>query len=233
MKKISCIIPAYNEATRISRVLAALKAHPLIDEIIVVDDCSTDNTQEHLRVHHSDVTHVLHEVNKGKSATVVSGIMKARNDIIMLIDADLVGLTAHNITKLAEPVLSGEADMSISLRKNSLLIYRLIGLDFVSGERVFHRSLIEDHLSAIVCLPGFGLEVFLNRRVLEEQLRLSVVWWSGAISPRKWKKVGLWAGTIADIRMIGEILKVISLKEVIAQHYGMLRLIVRPKRKQA
>ena len=57
----------------------------------------------------------------------------------MCLDADLKHLTAANITELAEPVLSEHFDMSISVRKNSFAIYRWLGLDFVSGERVIPK----------------------------------------------------------------------------------------------
>jgi glycosyltransferase involved in cell wall biosynthesis len=172
---------------------------------------------------------ITHETNKGKSFAVVTGIRAARNALIMLIDADLVHMSADDITALAKPVLDGNADLSISLRKNSLLIYKLIGLDFVSGERVFPRTLVEARLAEIEKLPGFGLEVFLNRCIIAAKLRVAIVRWRSVESPRKSVKMGFWKGVVADIRMIGHILKVVSLWEIIRQNLALLALARRKR----
>jgi glycosyltransferase involved in cell wall biosynthesis len=154
MNKISCVICAYNESLHISKVLDSIVNHPLVQEIIVVDDGSTDSTKE-IIVKYPKVKLISYGANKGKSFALATGIENTTNNILMLIDADLKNLTPENVTDLALPVISKNVDVSISLRKNSLAIYRLIGLDFVSGERVFHKSLIADYLEEIKKLPRF------------------------------------------------------------------------------
>ncbi|MDZ4216753.1 MAG: glycosyltransferase family 2 protein, partial [Candidatus Gracilibacteria bacterium] len=62
------------------------------------------------------------------------GFQSAKNELIMTIDSDLVGLSKKAVGELIEPVRNGLADISISLRSNSLLLFKLLGLDFVSGE---------------------------------------------------------------------------------------------------
>ena len=86
------------------------------------------------------------------------------------LDADLKGLRAENVSALALPVLEGVAEVTLSLRRNSLAIFRLIGLDFVSGERVLRKSLLADALAELHRLPRFGVEVFMNHRIIEERL---------------------------------------------------------------
>ncbi|MEK7150922.1 MAG: glycosyltransferase family 2 protein [Patescibacteria group bacterium] len=220
--KVSCIIPLYNEAERVLGVLDAVVGHKLIDEVIVVDDGSTDNPKARLE-HRTGIRFISYTQNRGKSFAIETGLRESKNEVVMLIDSDLIGLQADALTQLIEPVVSGQADIAITLRKNSLLIYKLFGLDFVSGERVFHRSIIGD-LAQLGRLPGFGLEVFLNRIIISQQLRLKIVYWANVISPRKSKKVGWWQGMYADYSMIRQILRTVSAREVVRQIYCMRRL---------
>jgi glycosyltransferase involved in cell wall biosynthesis len=113
----SCVICAYNEAQRIGEVLCVVATHPLFNEVIVVDDGSTDNTADIVRSFPS-VRLISSAENRGKSRAFAEAVRAAKNDYIMCLDADLKHLTAANITELAEPVLSRRFDMSISVRKN-------------------------------------------------------------------------------------------------------------------
>ena len=225
MHKVSCVIAAYNEAPRIGGVLRAVTGHPLLNEIIVVDDGSKDNTAGAARTF-KNVRLISHDKNQGKSKAVHTGLTQAKGDVIFLLDADLVGLTAENITDILNPVLNNLADVGISMRRNSPWIDRILGIDYISGERVFSKALIEKHLDEIYKLPNFGLEVFLNRIIIKNKCRIKVAYWENVISPLKSKKIGLISGIKSDIRMISDILKVISIFEVIYQFTQMLRLKV-------
>jgi glycosyltransferase involved in cell wall biosynthesis len=207
----------------ISKVLDSIVNHPLVQEIIVVDDGSTDSTKE-IIVKYPKVKLISYGANKGKSFALATGIENTTNNILMLIDADLKNLTPENVTDLALPVISKNVDVSISLRKNSLAIYRLIGLDFVSGERVFHKSLIADYLEEIKNLPRFGCEVFVNKVIINKKLRIKVVNWSNVYCVRKSEKVGAWRGFIGEIKMIKQILRVTGLFQIINQNLKMLSL---------
>ena len=226
--KLSCIICAYNEAPRIAEVLYVAAAHPLLDEVIVVDDGSTDGTAGIVRSFPS-VRLVSYRENRGKSRAFADGVRAARYDYIMHLDADLKHLTAANITELAEPVLSRHFGMSISVRKNSLAAYRWMGLDFVSGERVIPKRIVAACLAEIDKLPRFGVEAFINARIIDERLRIAVVPFDKVINTRKTQKIGRWRGTIADYRTALDVLRVISPLGVVRQNYRML-LLARPKR---
>jgi glycosyltransferase involved in cell wall biosynthesis len=94
LRKLSVIVPVYNERTTLVEVLRRMRAVELPDgidrEIIVVDDGSTDGTREVLRqVGDSTVRVLLHEGNKGKGAAVRTGIQVASGDYILIQDADL------------------------------------------------------------------------------------------------------------------------------------------------
>lgn len=216
MAKVSCIIATYNEEKRIGFVLGKVYKHPLINEIIVVDDGSTDNTKDVLRTF-PDLKIVSYGENRGKSFAVKRGLEESSGDIILLVDADLVGLAADDITRLLDPVLKGEADISISLRKNAPIFWKLIGLDYISGERVFHKSFLVDQSDNLIKLPGFGLEVFMNQLLIKKRYRIKIVPWPNVSSPEKFKKRGLKLGIIGEIGMFKDIFKTVSLFRIVRQ----------------
>ncbi|MHB1675908.1 MAG: glycosyltransferase family 2 protein [Sulfuriferula sp.] len=221
--RISCIICAFNEAPRISAVLEIAAKHPLLHEVIVVDDGSTDNTAEIVR-HFPTVKLISYPENQGKSFAMATGVAKAQNELLMLLDADLKGLAAEHITALAAPVLSGKSDVSLSLRQNSLFIFRAIGLDFVSGERVLKKELLSKALKEIRRLPRFGIEVFLNSQIIKHRLSITVTHWPQVTQWRKKEKLGYWKGMLAEWRMIGDLLNVAYPLALISQTYRLLAL---------
>jgi glycosyltransferase involved in cell wall biosynthesis len=205
--RISCIICAYNEAPRIGKVLEVVSAHPLLSEVIVVDDGSADDTAEVVKRFPS-VKLITYETNRGKSAAMAVGVAAAENDVLMLLDADLKGLAPEYISDLAAPVLEGTADISFSLLQNSLLLFRAIGLDFVSGMRVVKRELLAEVLKEIHGLPRFGIEVFMNNLIITRKLSLAVVHWPHVTQTKKTEKLGYWNGIRGEWRMITDLLKV-------------------------
>lgn len=224
-KRISCVICAYNEAPRIKEVLQAVTNTPDISEILVVDDGSTDNTKEVVCTFPS-VTLIQLKPNGGKSNAMAAGIAHATGDLCMLLDADLRGVTTAHITSLAAPVLRGAADVSISLRKNSLWIYRLIGMDFVSGERLVPTTILRETLQHMRQLPRFGVEVFMNDILIAQRLHIAVVDWHDVTQARKVEKMGFWRGILSEARMVLDIMRVIYPVAAALQSYRMLRLRV-------
>ncbi|PJC38519.1 glycosyl transferase, partial [Candidatus Peregrinibacteria bacterium CG_4_9_14_0_2_um_filter_38_9] len=166
--------------------------------------------------------------NRGKTHAVKTAFLATKNEWVMMIDSDLLGIEKRNITDLIAPVVEGNFDVSMTLRKNSLSIFRFLGLDFVSGERVFKKNLISD-FSLLDNLPGFGLEVFLNGLIVEKKLKIAVVDWENVITPRKSVKYGFWAGFVGDIKMVFQIVKVMGVFGIVEQFRKMfsLRKVVR------
>ena len=227
MAGISCIICTYNEAGRIGAILDAVVGNPAIAEIIVVDDGSSDGTPA-VRAAYPSLKVIAYAPNRGKTYAMSRGIEAAGQDHLMFLDADLAGINAWAIERLAAPVRDGRAEAAMSLRGNSLDIYRWLGVDFVTGERVIPASLVRDKVEIMAGLPRWGAEVFLNDLAIAAGLRIAVVRWPSVDNVRKYAKFGLLNGLMSEIGMVTDALKVISPIGVVRQHLGLLRLIRRP-----
>jgi glycosyltransferase involved in cell wall biosynthesis len=227
--RISCIVCALNEGPRIGAVLAVATAHPLVAEVIVVDDGSTDDTAQ-VAAGFPNVRLISHAKNQGKSKAVATGVAAARHDLLMLLDADLKGLQATDLTALAIPVLDGRAAVSLSLRRNSLALFRLVGIDFVSGERVVDKYLLADVLHDIHALPRFGIEVFMNKRIIAGRLPIAVANWRAVTQSRKTEKLGWWRGVLAEWRMVFDLMDAVYPLELLTQtmHLAALRTPAEP-----
>lgn len=223
MATVSCIIPCYNEETTLGRVLAVTTAHPGIAEVIVVDDGSTDGTAG-VAARHPGTRLIRLPGNGGKTAAVAAGLAAARGDLLLLVDADLEGLAAEDLSRLMAPVAAGSAAMSISLRCNAPWLWRRIGLDYISGERVLARSLLAHRGDELRALPRFGLEVYLNRLAVARGAPLAVVPWPGVRNRAKLSKHGLWRGLRGDAGMLADLFRVCGPAELLNQIRGMRRL---------
>ena len=129
-KRISVIIPAYNEEARLPEVLKEIP--DFIDEVVVVDDGSTDRTYEvalAFSERDSRIKALRLEKNCGKGCAMREGIKQSSGDILVFMDADGQHKPGE-IIKLVEPIISGEADMVIGARKVE-----------ETGKRPLHRRL--------------------------------------------------------------------------------------------
>ena len=140
-KKITAIVPAYNEAKRIGRVLSILTTYPHFEEVIVVDDGSTDNTEGVVKQY--PVRYVKNAINKGKGHAMDTGVALSRGDIIFFADADVTGLTHEIIDDIISPVMDGMVDMSIAMRNRTTyyLHYIIFFIPLLGGERALTKSL--------------------------------------------------------------------------------------------
>jgi glycosyltransferase involved in cell wall biosynthesis len=119
VNKLSIVIPAYNEGKTIHLILDKVREvslnHNIDKEIIIVNDCSTDETEESVRKYIAvwpsvNIQYIRHEVNKGKGAALHTGIARATGEFLVIQDADLE-YDPQEYNDLLKPVISGFADV--------------------------------------------------------------------------------------------------------------------------
>lgn len=204
--RIVAVVPAYNEEERIGAVLKVLRQSTLLNDIVVVNDGSTDDTYN-VALSESGVTVITLPRNMGKGAALVAGVRYAEADIVAFFDADLIGLTPHLVDALIEPVADGRADMTIGIFKGGRrrTDWAQTLAPFISGQRVI-RS---EH---VLSIPGleqarFGAEIAFARYAKAKGLKTELIPLPGMTHPMKEEKLGNFHGAISRAKMYWEIVK--------------------------
>ncbi|MFC0182430.1 Glycosyl transferase family 2 [Pseudarcicella hirudinis] len=107
MKKITVIIPALNEEEAIQSVIQKSYHHPDVDDVIVVDDNSVDNTVELAKEAGASV---ITSARKGKGISMREGLLMAKNELIVYLDADIKTYPKDIIERLVKPLKEGPFD---------------------------------------------------------------------------------------------------------------------------
>lgn len=114
---VSVIVPIYNEIDHIDELLQQIQASPVEKEIIIIDDGSTDGTQQKLRDLRpsSAITVIFHQQNWGKGAAIRTGLRYARGEYILIQDSDLE-YDPQDYPALLEPLRAGQANVVYGVR---------------------------------------------------------------------------------------------------------------------
>jgi hypothetical protein len=208
-RQIVCaVIPAHNEASRISNVLRAVLDSPAVDRVIVVNDGSTDSTSQVVREFVPDVTLIDLPQNRGKGGAMLAGAAAAEgSDILLFLDGDLQNLTPGHVTSLVRPLVENRADMAIGQFRGGRGLTDLAQLlvPYISGQRAIKRDLF-------LAIPGlsevgYGIEMAITFNVKRLRGRVRSVTIRGVTHPMKEEKLGLFRGAISRLRMYYQMLK--------------------------
>lgn len=207
--KTACIIPAFNEEKTIKDVIEVVKNVKIIDEIIVVSDGSKDNTAKISR--DMGVFTIEYEENKGKGAALKAGIDNTNADILLFLDADLIGLTKQHVISLLEPVINDEADMTIGIFSNGRLATDLAQkvAPHLSGQRAVKKEIIMN--MSDIDMTRYGVEVALTKLVEKENYRVKTVELKDMTHIMKEEKLGFKKGIAARMKMYWEIVKCLKM----------------------
>ena len=109
-KSVSVVIPAYNEEATVAQVVSVARTLDYVDEVIVVDDGSSDRTVE--EAEGAGATVISHITNEGKGSAIKTGFKNSHGDIVAFIDADISNFTSSKIDKIIRPILEDKTDIT-------------------------------------------------------------------------------------------------------------------------
>jgi glycosyltransferase involved in cell wall biosynthesis len=203
--KAAAIIPAYNEEATIGAVIDTVKKVPRVGQVVVVSDGSTDRTVHIARQRGVRVIDL--KTNIGKGGAMKRGIQSTAAGVLLFLDADLVGLTERHVEALIDPVVEGQAEMSVGLFEGGRMATDLAQAvaPFLSGQRAVRREIIEE--IGDMDIAGFGVEVALTKHVRARNYRVENVMLSGLTHRMKEEKLGFVRGLVARLRMYWEIVR--------------------------
>jgi len=202
--RVSAVVPAYNEEKRIGAVLSVLGATASVHEVIVVDDASTDGTA--LAAGDGNGARALTlERNVGKGGAMRAGVLRTDADVIVFLDADLVGLTPAHVDALVEPVVLGQADMAVGMFRGGRCITDLSQflVPYISGQRAMRREVF----LAVPNLESarFAVETKLTKYAKAHKLKVKTVRLTGVTHVMKEEKRGIVRGVVERGRMYRDI----------------------------
>lgn len=202
---VTVIIPAYNEEKYLGGVLLPLKEVGEITQIVVVSDGSTDGTVNVALSTGVDVIDL--KENLGKGGAMAQGLKSAQEEVILFLDADLIGLTPRHINDLIQPVLNDEADMSIGIFDGGRLVTDMAQViaPFLSGQRCMKKKWLVQFEN--MDNTGFGIEAALTAFAEEQGLRISEITLHNMSHVMKEEKHGLVRGFAYRMKMYWEVAK--------------------------
>lgn len=186
---VTAVVCAFNEEHTIFGVLQVLSQSPYLDEIIVINDGSTDGTSAVLKAFkHNTRIHIIEfPENKGKGAAMAQGIRCSNNDILLFIDADLLNFNARHIDKLILPLLEGKADMVVGHPTTNKTLDKFDPFKPLAGERAVFKEDILPLLTRIE-KSRFGVETLINLYYQTNKKRVQSIALRGLIHPVKLQK---------------------------------------------
>lgn len=207
---VSVLIPAYNEEKTIVEVINAVKNCSIVDEIIVIDDGSRDNTFKLAK--DTGVKVIKTSKNLGKGGALKKGLESSRGDIVVFLDADLMGIKPEHIENLIKPIIEDNVGMTVGIfrkgRKATDLSQYLT--PFLSGQRAIRRDLLSKFDK--IEFTKYGIEVALTKYAKKENIKVEFVDLYDITHLMKEEKRGLVKGFFERLRMYYQLLRQLFIK---------------------
>lgn len=203
LEDVAVLIPAFDEAANLAPVVGVALAAGA-GSVLVIDDGSTDATAAVGRAAGARVLSLA--ANRGKGGALAAGAGAVSETFVVLLDADLTGLTVEHVRLLAEPVLAGRAEMSRGTftggRLSTTLAQRLTPQ--LNGQRALRRAdlLAVDGLSQ----SRYGVEIAITQHAARSGWRCEDVALAGVSQVMKEEKRGLLLGLATRAKMYGQVL---------------------------
>lgn len=203
--KITCVIPAYNEEKTIGNIIRCVSDVEYIDEIIVISDGSVDRTSFVSKSMGARTIEL--KSNRGKGAALSAGIESSNGDIIMFLDADLIGLNRGHIDALLLPVIRDETDMTIGIFNNGRFFTDIAQriIPHLSGQRALKRSIIQDINK--LKMTRYGVEIAITKLARRRHIRYKTVILEKLTHIMKEEKLGFGKGFKERLKMYWQIIR--------------------------
>jgi len=186
---VSAIVCAFNEEGTLPGVLHALIAAKEVEEIIVINDGSTDGTGAIMKafIDQPCIQIIEFPHNRGKGYAMAEGITKARGEILLFVDADLLNFQEHYVPLLLGPLWDGKADMVIGHPTENVIDKKVNPFKSIAGERaVFKKDVLP--LVDKIRSSGYGVETIINLSYAAQNKRVEYIWLWGLRHPIKLQK---------------------------------------------
>lgn len=196
------VIPAFNEEKTVAEVVRiASQSH--LGIIYVIDDGSTDSTADIAT--QAGATVIRLPNNLGKGGVLHHAAMNLTEDVLILLDADLVGLTPAHIHALAAPVVAGEVDMTRGLFRGGRMQTSLA--QYLAPQLSGQRAILRVKLAAISELDKsrYGVEIAITKHAKKANWRTRDVWLNNVSQVMKEEKRGFLRGFFIRLKMYADI----------------------------
>ncbi|MDD2490129.1 MAG: glycosyltransferase family 2 protein [Bacilli bacterium] len=201
---VVAIIPALNEEKTVGEIVKVVKSVDMIKKVIVVSDGSTDNTVINAKKNGAKVIALKENVGKGGAMSI--GVNSCKEDIILFLDADLVGLTEEHVHQLLEPVINGQYQMSMGIfikgGFSTDAAHRIA--PFLTGQRAIKRELFNK--IPFVEVSRYGVEMALTRYTDKNKIPTIKVKLYNLTHVMKENKLGFFKGFVMRLKMYKEII---------------------------
>ncbi len=209
-KQISVILPAYNESARIARVLELLREISFIQEILVVNDGSTDHTEAVVKEHQAidaRISIISNPKNLGKGQSVYLALQHTSSPFILMLDADLKGLEGKHIHYLCDPVMNGNLDMTVGQFRHGTWAsdFSHWVTPWLSGQRCIRRELFNK--LNFEASAGYGIETVMTITAHQQKWRTRYIPLIGVSHPPSEVHRGSFVGIINRIKMYLQIIR--------------------------